>query len=47
MLVSILSQFKQVINTHAKFKFKRFGFLLARDLNALIKITLRLIQILV
>jgi hypothetical protein len=36
-LVGVLSQLVQVINTHAKFKFKGFGFLFARDLKTLTK----------
>ena len=47
IFVGVLSQLIQVINTHAKFKFKRFGILFACDLKALRKKLLRLIQILV
>jgi len=46
VLVGVLSQLVQVINTHAKFEFERFGFLVAGDLEALRQITLCLIQIL-
>ena len=46
-LLAELADRREVINTHAKFKLKGFGFLLARDLESPTKKLLRLIRILV